>query len=696
MLTSKSESWSGALFSFLGSSRRFRQILVAVAACLALSLTQDSALAQRDAPPGTFDFQSGRLPVASLDGLWRFQAGDDARYADPTLDDSSWLLVRSDLPWTEQHIPATPGVFWYRIKVVVPAGSSSLSMYVPRLDINYQLFCDGQLIGGVGAMPPHAQVDNGKASAFALPLMAPDAHAPGLDSSASSRTITLAIRGWAWRIDDPDEVPGLKRGIRIGATQLIRESTLLRTRTVFWNTSSSLFLTLLGSLATVAALVLYFLRPQDKEYLWYGLVSLLSVLKQINFSWTASHAFEWPAYVLRLGLLEEAYALAFMIFLYRLLGTRRDVLFWAAVSAVCADCVLTVGDILPWMISPDWLLADTALFNGLHGVLFLPFALWVLVSIGGEATRGRAEARILLPAASLESLCTFLGFLVVSLGSLLKVPHDLSMRFFATFDWPIPFSVQNIADLLMILSMLAVLVYRFTRTRLHEESYERERAAARTVQQVLIPDSLPELPGFRIATVYKPFGEVGGDFFQIFPIESGANAGSVLIAIGDVSGKGLPAAMTVSLLVGTFRTLAKYTQSPMEVLAAMNERMLGRSNGGFTTCLILRADRNGLLTIANAGHIAPYVGGKELSVENGLPLGLASDASYSESVFQLFGSEQVTLMTDGVAEARSKSGELFGFERTQVVSEQSADTIAHIAQQFGQDDDITVLSLCLA
>ncbi len=616
------------------------------------------------------------------------------------LDDSSWPLVRSDLTWTEQHIPTKSGSFWYRTKVDIPTGSPPLSIYIPWLDVNYQIFCDGHLLGGVGTLPPHAHVNNGRASTFALSAFCPSpqaAHAGQFLPPASTQTITLAVRGWRWRTEDAADATGLKAGMRLGATSLIEESTLLRARTVFWITSGNLFLSLLGLLATLAAMWLYLLRRQDKEYLWYSLVSLLSVLKQINLSWTASHAFEWPAYVLRLDLLEEAYAVALMVFLYRLLGVRRNFLFWAAVCSIGADFVLTVGDMVPWMISPDWLLADTALFNGIHGVLFLPFAIWVPASIGRKAAQGRAEARILLPAASLESLCTFFGFFIFSLQELFGgLAQSLETWFLKTSDWPVPFSVPKLADLLMLLSMLAVLVYRFTRTRLHEETYERERAAARTVQQVLIPAALPKVPGFQIASVYRPFGEVGGDFFQILPLESGSHVGSVLIAIGDVSGKGLPAAMTVSLLVGTIGTLARYTQSPREVLAAMNAHMLGRSSGGFTTCLVLRADCDGTVTLANAGHLAPYVHGKELSVENGLPLGLVADACYVESAFHLAKHEQVTLMTDGVVEARSRSGQLFGFERTRAVSGQSAESIADIAQQFGQDDDITVLSLSLA
>ena len=145
----------------------------------------------------------------------------------------------------------------------------------------------------------------------------------------------------------------------------------------------------------------------------------------------------------------------------------------------------------------------------------------------------------------------------------------------------------------------------------------------------------------------------------------------------------------MSLLVGTFRSLAHFTQSPSEILVAMNQRMLARSSGGFTTCLVLRADIDGTLTIANAGHIAPYLAGNELPLDNGLPLGIAAETSYPESVFQLSRGEQLTLLSDGVVEARDKGGVLFGFDRTAAITGQSADQIAHAAELFGQEDDIT-------
>ncbi|HET6169540.1 MAG TPA: PP2C family protein-serine/threonine phosphatase, partial [Terracidiphilus sp.] len=193
----------------------------------------------------------------------------------------------------------------------------------------------------------------------------------------------------------------------------------------------------------------------------------------------------------------------------------------------------------------------------------------------------------------------------------------------------------------------------------------------------------------RLASEYRPAQQVGGDFFQIMP----TGGGSVLAVIGDVSGKGMPAAMTVSLLVGTLRTLAHFTDSPGAILAAMNVRMMARSHGGFTTCLVLRVAPDGFVTVANAGHLSPYVQKKEVTIESGLPLGLSAESKYLETTFRLAENDQLTLISDGVVEARGASGELFGFERTAAIASNSAESIAEAAQIFGQDDDITVLTL---
>jgi serine phosphatase RsbU (regulator of sigma subunit) len=243
---------------------------------------------------------------------------------------------------------------------------------------------------------------------------------------------------------------------------------------------------------------------------------------------------------------------------------------------------------------------------------------------------------------------------------------------------------------MMMLAIISVLMMRrFIHSQREREQWRTELEQARQVQQVLIPEALPKVPGFKLASEYRPAQQVGGDFFQILPLESGG----VLAVIGDVSGKGMPAAMTVSLLVGTVRTLAHFTTSPKEIVTAMNFRMVGRMQGGFTTCLVLRLEANGALTAANAGHLSPYCDGKEMTVEAGLPLGLSAEAEYPETHFHLGMAQQLTVLTDGIVEARSRNGDLFGFDRTAAMAAQPAASIAQAAQEFGQDDDITVLTL---
>jgi serine phosphatase RsbU (regulator of sigma subunit) len=108
---------------------------------------------------------------------------------------------------------------------------------------------------------------------------------------------------------------------------------------------------------------------------------------------------------------------------------------------------------------------------------------------------------------------------------------------------------------------------------------------------------------------------------------------------------------------------------------------------------MLRMDVDGGVTFANAGHISPYRNGTEMDCENGLPLGLVTAAAYAESRFELGSEHQLTLVTDGVVEARNEDGELFGFARTAGCAHQTADAIAKAAHAFGQDDDITVLTV---
>jgi hypothetical protein len=310
--------------------------------------------------------------------------------------------------------------------------------------------------------------------------------------------------------------------------------------------------------------------------------------------------------------------------------------------------------------------------------LFSEMALGVLIVQGFR--RGNRRDRMVATA--------FAFYFLVRLTISNSFQHLTDMKNYATLrGWQWQYTTSGIT--LMGAATLTILARDLIRDRVEKQRLAAELAASRAVQQVLIPEETPAIPGFTIRSVYKPFGEVGGDFFQILPLPDGG----VLIVIGDVSGKGMPAAMMVSLLVGTLHALIETTTSPGKLLAGLNRLVQGRSHGGFTTCLILRVEQYGAVAFANAGHISPYRNGVELACENGLPLGLVGDSTYSEASFALSPGEQLTLVTDGVVEARNEDGELFGFERTATLSANSAEAIAQASQAFGQEDDITVLTV---
>ena len=306
----------------------------------------------------------------------------------------------------------------------------------------------------------------------------------------------------------------------------------------------------------------------------------------------------------------------------------------------------------------------------------LPLAILTIQSL----RRGSARDKIIAAA--------FLFYLVVRITLFDSFQRLTGMKTYATIGgWQWPYTTCALSALGAV--TLAILVRDLIHDRSEKQRLAAELAASRAVQQVLIPEHTPEIPGFTIRSVYKPYGEVGGDFYQILPLPDGG----ALIVIGDVSGKGMPAAMMVSLLVGTLHALVETTSSPGKLLAGLNRLVLGRSHGGFTTCLILRIAPDGTVSFANAGHISPYCQGKEVPCDNGLPLGLAAAGSYPESSFLLSAGEQLTLVTDGVVEARNGAGELFGFDRTAANASLKAEAIAQQAQAFGQDDDITVLTV---
>jgi serine phosphatase RsbU (regulator of sigma subunit) len=215
--------------------------------------------------------------------------------------------------------------------------------------------------------------------------------------------------------------------------------------------------------------------------------------------------------------------------------------------------------------------------------------------------------------------------------------------------------------------------------------------SAQELQRVLIPEALPRLPGFAVTSAYKPAAEVGGDFFQLVARDDQ----TAVLVVGDVSGKGLKAAMTVSLIIGALRTLTDLTAQPDKILEMLNRRMVGRLQHGFVTCLVIKIGSDGACVAASAGHPAPFVGDHELDLPPAMPLGLDPNAKYEKLPFDLRVGGRLTVYTDGLLEARNRDGELFSFKRLEklISLRPDAKEAVDAAVEFGQDDDITVITV---
>jgi len=250
---------------------------------------------------------------------------------------------------------------------------------------------------------------------------------------------------------------------------------------------------------------------------------------------------------------------------------------------------------------------------------------------------------------------------------------------------PIPITFESIAGFVGIFVIILIVFGRFLRVQRDQERASSELEAARSVQELMIPQEKLATPGYEVDSIYNPANEVGGDFYHF----QSTPDGGLLVVIGDVAGKGLQAAMNVSMLMGALRSMEEH--SPAKILEFLNRVLVGSNS--FTTCQAAWFGPSGELVLANAGHLPPYLNSQEVAIPGGLPLGVLSTVSYPEVCLYLHPGDRILLMSDGVVEARQPSGELFGFDRVHNLSNQSAFYIADAAREFGQEDDITVLTI---
>jgi len=630
--------------------------------------------------------------VMVLNGPWKFHPGDDPAFAAPDFDDSSWGNQDLTLPsgsfdpvtgssgfvpgWTSRGFPKLIGYSWYRLRVQAQfdgadADSKRLAIAMPiNFDDAYQVYVDGQLLGQFGDFSSnHVVFYNSQPLSFLLP------------EDAAKHPVVIAIRFWM----DPgspltsEDAGGLHGPPILGDSSAIDSVLRLKWDAVNRTQVGPLITSLAMALSALLGFIFYSLDRDEVAYFWLGAASLASLVARLSV--LLGHYFTIIPKVVEI-LLQDVIVAPLTLGMWALfwaywfdLGGIKNIVrsTWALIILTIA-VMATVrpplyGTLVP-LTASSWLVPLALFLRMMLGALLL----WV--AFKGLRKEGASGWMALFPI-----LLTVVGAYQEDLG-VVHVHTILRLG-------GLTFGLGIVSDLLMLAIISILLMQRFMRSQRESVKLRIEIEQARLVQQLLIPDATPRFPGFTVESVYRPAQHVGGDFFLLLKAQNGG----VLAIIGDVSGKGTPAAMMVALIVGTVRTLAHYLQQPAEILAALNNRMVGRSQGGFTTCLVLRADPDGTVNVANAGHIAPYVQGQEVGLDNGLPLGLAPETTYPETTFKMVGGEQITMVTDGVVEARNQSGQLFGFERTAGISLESAETIVRAAQRFGQEDDITVLTV---
>jgi hypothetical protein len=617
----------------------------------------------------------------SLDGPWRFQIGDDPRWADPKFDDSAWQTVKLGQSLVEQGIDAYAGYAWYRLRLQPQQLAQFNSPGNPQLE----LLVTGDSVGQVAAYVNGLEAEHTRGMTDQPTMYQSPPFVVHLSAPQADGTIVVAIQTWAG--SGVSIGGGLLRKVELGAEDDIADR-LAQANDSLWDRHILAGLILSFLYLSVAALgfTLYLAQRNHSEYLWLGLLCLS---------------------VTAMGATEIAAALAVLPW-----SVSSFVSLWTGriFMAVALEFVLRFtggesrkivrGVQIFLLILPIFGLAHLdQIYKYLSVTGQVVFTVLASVMLFRAWRRGRKEAGVmLLPfllAATADSIDTVLDFAADEHW----LPGQFASHRFLL--GPIEFSTSTAAFTVFLGSMMAVILYRFVTVSQEEQRSAAEIEAARSVQSLLIPTQLPSNRNFMLESAYLPMNGVGGDFFQVLPIHDE----SILIVVGDVSGKGLQAAMNASTLVGALRN--ELSHDPATILNHLNQVMLGSASGmgagkaanavtSFATCLCARIYPDGKMTIANAGHLSPYRDGREMQLAANLPLGLVANIEYEQAPFQLSQGDRLIFLSDGVVEATNHQGELFGFERTQQVSNEPARYIAQTAKRFGQNDDITVVSLYFA
>jgi hypothetical protein len=644
-----------------------------------------------------------------LHGPWKFMIGDSPLdpntgqplWAEPPLDDSKWETVDLTPPegsyepitgspdyapgWTAKGHPNYRGYAWYRIRVqLANAGNLGASRYLALegsydYDTIFQVFANGRLLGGFGDFSGKKPVEYfSEPTLFSLPREPENGAGVSRDGSS---TLVIAFRlymGPDIPIFQPD-AGGLHNPPMLGDMASVTDDYRLRWLDLIREYSALIALSVLFIFLGVFAFSLTVFDRSDPVYAWMGAMFIIHAV-YIDLTavaaWTTWLSVTGYTLLATCGLV--SLNLSGWIIVWWIWFGRRNA--WIPYAAAALALSLAISEAIAREVFASVLSSAIAepfaLVSEIVRIVIFAILLWIVIQ--GIRRQG-LEGWLVLPAILLRGISVFTNELTLA-----------GVRFHLIY-YGVPLSISSISSIVVTFVVAMLLVRRLQRSIKAQRELALDVEQAKEIQQVILPKAQIACPGLAIETIYRPAREVGGDFFQIIPHSVD---GSVLIVAGDVAGKGLRAGMIVALLIGAIRMAAEVNPDPCLLLKALNRRLLGQENA-FATSVALRIGPGGFVTLANAGHLPPYLDGQPVAMEPALPLGMFDDAE--PSVTKFFLEEQAILMlfSDGIPEATDSKGENFGSGRIQdlLSSNTSASALADAAQSFGQEDDICVISV---
>ena len=618
----------------------------------------------------TFDATTLRQPT-DLGFVWLIKAGDDPSYARAETDDSQWTRLDTNQSLKQFFPTQHPSVVWYRLHVKVAPNQTGLSLEEFNLSSAFEIYVNGEKLFANGSVSPYRPYGFHARIVKRIP-----------DAMIATGSVVIAMRLYIssneWVSFGPGFVP---INLVIGQESALSDHVWLTTigdHLLGW------FYQFAGLGLGIIALALFTAQRQQREYLWIFLLFLVTALHApLQFYELFHNLPTWSFYIDGCFNIAGLVLQTLMFLAFLRMPLKRWLQAWLVVSAIG----ILFGS---WQSASGTGSSIGTLFSFMPELGLLAGIIPILLIVHWR--RGNHEAGILLVPAVVSSLSIYVQLSVFIVG-MVPAFAAAAIRFQqAIFNWTVgPFTINSnsLDGCLFVLSLAVILVLRSTRVAQQQAHLETEMAAAREVQQIILPEQLERVPGFSIESAYVPAQQVGGDFFQILP----APEGSLLLVIGDVAGKGLPAAMLVSVLVGAIRGVTEYTSEPAELLANLNQRLVGRVAGNFSTALAAHIFPDGAVVLSNAGHLPPYLDGQEVAVSGALPLGAKAGTHYETIHFQMPRGSRLTFYSDGIVEAQNPQGELFGFERSRQISMEPVAAIVEAAKQFGQQDDMTVIAI---